>query len=753
MPEQIYTASKSQAQGRPGWTISFRHPLRSDTKGKPGLKMRRGLDTRDEVEADNLVAQMNAILSDPTWWNALKRAEAERAFDQRIVAAFFDEIQAGKTDPWSTRESFIPLPDESDGYSRILLIGTTGAGKTTLLRHMIGSDPNTDRFPSTSTAKTTISDIEVVQAEGSFSAIVTFASEFLVQASVEECVADACSAVWEGGTDAKIVDRLLNHRDQRFRLSYTLGTWSESPEAMVEDDWDFGNEGAEAPETDASISEDEKAANKAALRVYLDRIKALSDRIADALAAELNEDLARLSEADREAAQELFEVRLQADDEFMIVVHDLIDDLRRRFDFIRAGELMTSRSGWPISWKFHSDDRSEFIRQIRWFSSNYAPHFGRLLTPLVDGVRVRGPLFPTFSKRFPKLVLLDGQGIGHTPDSTASVSTLITRRFDDVDVILLVDNAQSPMQAAPLSVLRAVAASGHQRKLAIALTHFDQVKGVNLPTMALKKAHVMASVSNAMSVLRDVLGASVVRSMERSMDDQCFLLGAMDQPSGSLPKGVVAELERMLAFFETSIIPEVEAEAHPVYSPDGLVLAVQSANRGFFRPWLGRLGLGAADGFHKEHWGRIKALNRRIAGELGIEYDNLRPVADLIARTSEEISRFLDNPTRWKPKSPEDEEAEAVLSAIRKQVYIGLHALAERRLIHEHLSEWRAANEFRGRGSTIERAQEISSIYEAAAPVPSSIVSASAAAFMKEVRALVFQAIKDSGGEIDAGAP
>ena len=138
----------------------------------------------------------------------------------------------------TVREKHIPLPGISDGYSKVMLVGTTGAGKTTLLRHMIGSDPDEDRFPSTSTAKTTVSDIEVVLADGTYSAVVTFFSEFWVQANVEECVADACSGVWEGATDAKIADRLLNHRDQRFRLSYTLGSWAEQ-ETAKEDDWSF----------------------------------------------------------------------------------------------------------------------------------------------------------------------------------------------------------------------------------------------------------------------------------------------------------------------------------------------------------------------------------------------------------------------------------------------------------------------------------------------------------------------------------
>ena len=252
--------------------------------------------------------------------------------------------------------------------------------------------------------------------------------------------------------------------------------------------------------------------NHQALRRYVDRIAALSARVIASVSDELGEDVLRFKGVDREAAQELFEERLEGDEDFGNLVHDLIDDIGRRFDFLEGGILTRHDSGWPSTWTLECGDRTEFIEQIRWFSSNYAPQFGRLLTPIVDGIRVRGPLFPTFFDVRPKLVLLDGQGLGHTPDSSASVTTKITKCFAEVDVILLVDSAQQPMLAAPLSVVRAVAASGHQQKLAIAFTHFDQVKGVNLPSFASKRAHVMASVTNGLTNLRDVTrGADCAR--------------------------------------------------------------------------------------------------------------------------------------------------------------------------------------------------------------------------------------------------
>jgi hypothetical protein len=86
--------------------------------------------------------------------------------------------------------------------------------------------------------------------------------------------------------------------------------------------------------------------------------------------------------------------------------------------------------------------------------------------------------------------LLDGQGLGHTASTAASISTRITQRFSAVDMILLVDNAQQPMQAAPLALLRAVGSAGYANKLAVTFTHFDQVKGANLGTFEQRRDHV-----------------------------------------------------------------------------------------------------------------------------------------------------------------------------------------------------------------------------------------------------------------------
>ena len=757
MSKDPYTASKTRSS-RPGWSISFRHPLRHDARGRAGLKMRRGLGTSDEAEAEAMVAEMNVILGDPSWWNASKRKEAERRFSKPVIEAFYNEIQAGRDDREALRESHIRLPNaQDDGYSRVLFVGTTGAGKTSLLRQLIGSDPDNDRFPSTAPAKTTIADIEVIQAEGPFEAAVTFFTEFQIQANIEECVVDAALAVLEKAPADKTAERFLNHRDQKFRLNYILGSWRQDERSGTQDEMSFDAvEESPALDAEGGLTEEERAENSARIDKYLERIGQLSKSVVSELTKELGIDL-NASRPDRKAAQELIEENLEnqltREEGFHELVQDILEDVRSRFDFIETGSLQRRRSGWPELWLFKSDDRDEFIRQIRWFSSNYWLQFGRLLTPLVDGIRVRGPLFAKFIEGDPKLAFIDGQGLGHTPDSSASVTTQVTRRFSQVDVILLVDNAQQPMQAAPLSVLRAVASSGHHAKLAIAFTHFDQIKGQNLPTFPEKRAHVMASMLNALSGLRDALGASVVKAIEHGLETKCFMLGGVDSQFGRLPRRAAdymrEQIGELVRFFEAAIRPEPPTEAYPSYDPTGINFAVQEAVGKFQGPWLARLGIGSYEGFSKVHWARVKALNRRIAGELSHEYDGLQPVADLITQLRESISRFLNTPTGWTREPTDEQEGQAIIAHIRRMVDVALHELAVKRLVEAHLAEWRKAyDEFRGLGSTQLRAVAIHGIYDAAAPLPDAVMTQRSAVFLAEIRSTVASAIRANGGDV-----
>ncbi len=144
-----FVAALSRSQGRNAWAVIFRHPIRIDPNtGKVGLRVRQGLGTADEVEANQLKDQLNQLLGDDSYWSLSAKSDAERRFHRRVVEIFFHGMEPEENDFGAIRESIITLPtSQNSEYRRALLLGTTGAGKTTLLRQLIGTDPETERFP------------------------------------------------------------------------------------------------------------------------------------------------------------------------------------------------------------------------------------------------------------------------------------------------------------------------------------------------------------------------------------------------------------------------------------------------------------------------------------------------------------------------------------------------------------------------------------------------------------------------------
>ena len=469
------TSEATLSKGRQSWCVIFRHPFRTDADGKPGLRVRRGLSTSDEEKARQEVEILNLIIRDESFHSPSGRSMAERRFgNSPAVRAFFDNLMPDITDPWLVREKVIKIPSREDGYTRVRFIGATGSGKTTCLRQMIGTHPTRERFPSTSTAKTTTSEVEVILRAGRFEAVVTFTPKDHVRLYVEECVTRAAVAALEGEDEAQVAASLLEHTEQRFRLSYLLGT----PETVSASEDDLADEDAsdddEDNETDEAplVTPAEREKFAKFLASILADVRALASAEGKSLEKEVGFNLQSAEGKDRDAFLDLLEQNLPKRQDFHAVVDVIMDAVDERFELFSAGEFVREAGDWPSYWKFTSaeTERADFLRTVNRFSSNYAPHFGKLLTPLVNGLRVAGPFQPSFSEQQPRLVLMDGEGLGHAADLSTSVSTAITKRYTTADTIVLIDSAAQPMMSAPCAVLRSIASSGHDQKLAICFT-------------------------------------------------------------------------------------------------------------------------------------------------------------------------------------------------------------------------------------------------------------------------------------------
>jgi len=742
-----FVASLSRSQGRSAWAIIFRHPARVDPHtGKPGLRVRQGLGTSDEAEANELKDQLNLLLAEEVYWNLSARSEAENRFHQRVVEIFYHGMEVELRDFAAYRESIIPLPTSEDSdYRRALLLGTTGAGKTTLLRQLIGTDPGTERFPSTSTAKTTVHDTEVILTEGPYRAVVTFFPIDEVREHLNECISEAVLSAYRGNHDNELLRKLLMHVNQRFRFNYVLGN---GPQTVDDDDDDDDDD----DERDVKSLLDEAVVDSV---IDLDTTNNVLDKTLGALrsiakrhGAALKIELGAVDEQDQRVVDELFEEeldrRLRVDEEFHRISDELMEEIELRFSLLSDGEVRRNKQGWPQYWSWETEDRASFIKTITRFSSNHAPRFGRLLTPLVNGVRVAGPFMPTWNDgQQPKLVLLDGEGLGHTPKSVAAISTSLTRRIESTDAIVLVDNAVQPMQAAPVSAMKEMVTTGSASKLLLVFTHFDEVKGDNLPNAAAKEQHVLASAENVLASIGEELGPFAERALRCRLNEACFFVGGIDENLDVVKKAqkrTIAQLQALLTAIDEIVQKPAPVTARPVYDRMNLVLAVKNAAQSFHDAWWPRLGLDFKPGVGKEHWKRIWALSRRLSTPgFGDEYDNLKPVADLRKQLQDRLYVLLQTPLRWEPAEPTDDaQKQQVFDELANALSAKMLELATRRVRAERMSDWQSAFNQSGRGSSYERASIIGKrIYERAAPIPDVTPSPDRNSFLHEVAAEV----------------
>lgn len=756
--EKRFAATLSRSQGRNAWAVIFRHPVRIDQNtGKPGLRVRQGLGTPDETEANSLKDQLNQLLAEDRYWSLQAKAEAEKRFPLRVVEIFYYGMEPEQSDFSAIRESIIPLPTaENSDYRRVLLLGTTGAGKTTLLRQLIGTDPDTERFPSTSTAKTTVHETEVILTPGPYRAVVTFCPIDEVREHLNECLSEAVLSAYRGESDNEMLRKLLMHVNQRFRFNYLLGNGPQV--AGTDDDNDDDDdentivEPADKFITDSVINID---ATNALLSRSISALSAIAVRYGDQLKTELG----AIDEKDQRVVDELFEEELERhlreDNEFHRISDELMDEIELRFILLTDGKIRRNKQGWPQSWSWETDDREIFIKTITRFSSNHSPRFGHLLTPLVNGIRVAGAFLPAWRNgQQPKLVLLDGEGLGHTPKSVASISTSLTRRIESSDAIVLVDNAIQPMQAASVAAMKEMITSGCASKLLLVFSHFDEVKGDNLPNAAAKEQHILASAENVLASIGEELGRFAERALRSRLKEACFFFGSIDENLDDTKKAhrrTIGQMEALLAAIDVIVEKPSPVLEKPVYDRMNLVLAVKNAAESFQGTWWPRLGLTYKPGISKEHWKRIWALSRRLSTPgLGDEYDNLRPVADLRKQLQDRLYVLLQNPVKWDPSEPtSDEHKQQVFDTLANTLSAKILDLASRRVRNERMLEWQSAFSQSGRGSSYSRASIIGErIYKRAAPIPDETPSPDRNSFLHEVAVVLESTCEQVGAKL-----
>jgi hypothetical protein len=736
-----FTAAVRENPGRQFLIVDFRHPLKNDASNRPGKKVRKGLGTADRAEADRLVAQLNELLRDKSLWSIGARPEAaRRGYDERVRDIFYAELESTAKSAKASREQELPLPDRDSRYSRHLLLGVSGSGKTTLDRQLTGAHPKHDAFPATSVNRTTTFPIETICRNSDYSAVVSFLSEHETRFEIEESLS---AAIIRAATDnaLRTAKDFLEQSDMRFRLKYVLGGYQ--PEQDDDPDPYADPEQDELFDDDDTIPNDQRN-NSAIIEKFVHRIWTLAHEYRQ-LVENQHGTIDEMDAEDRSGALDLIQAETESTDDYAGIVSDVLEELRDRFCIVNMGRFEKTTTGWPRFWRFDTGDRKDFYAALRFFAGISSTRWGRLLTPLVNGIRVAGPFQPSWSSSVQPFVLFDTEGLGHKAGASADVPDHVVGLFNDVDSIILVHSAKTAMDFSVGKALEALVSAGQTKKTIVVFTHMDDVHGPNLRGRA-KNEHAFNNLRNIVEhQLAKSLPVDVVRFVTEHLEHNVFYLGKLND---AVPTPAYPELRRLTERMLCAAPTPRRVVAFPRYNTDHLVLSIREAAEAFRLPWRARLGLDIHPQESAYAWQIIKAMTRRYAEGFDDGYP-LRPASNLLTSLNNAISRFLETTTSWDGE-PTNEEKRETIDIIKAKVSDSLRLLSARRLREQPQPQWHSAYAYRGAGSTRDRRNTIEAIYARWVPIPSGSGDVDAEEFLDEVKGKVLAAIDEVRQEVEA---
>jgi hypothetical protein len=694
------------------WNISFHHPI--CRKGSIGKKIHRSLKVSEEPQAQALRRQMDELLKlaeTPSLLPTRSHAIAEQKIRPVVIDAFFDCMTPEPVDYLALRERAMPLPPKTGKKGplpHVLLAGPTGAGKSRLMQHLLGT--TLWNFPMRGAGRTTVADTETIVDDVDFAAVLTFYTESEIRETIKENILEACAFAHRNKEDkAKIASKLLVDSDKRFRFNFILGGWTQNAEAAADHEYEFEGE-EEEEESDLEAEAGAPAPSWPKLDSCLAQIVSMAEHAFEAARRELQP----AGEQDEPVVEEYW-LQYIDQDQLDALAEEILEELEKRLC------AATGQASWPVLHRIaDTKDEGEFFRRLRPFYQNNRKFFGTLVTPLVQGIRVRGRFAPPpwASKNAPAWVLLDGQGIGHEQGGATKINQTVppelARKFSSADLICLVDRSVPAMTGDAPILLEHLIVRGHQERLALIFTHFENVSAPDLD-WAGRKAKVLEGLSNAIQSIASLPKAQRVL-LERTAESKTYFLARLDQ-SEIKYKSTQAELKRICDHFKRSAGEPEIPKFRPRYNEFKIANVLRRAIESYRQDWSeGELA--------SYHWKIMEALTNWIGNARSDGYPkrNLYPGQDLSRRLVAAISIELESPSAWEPYKPESAEEESrILNAVRIKVGDRVDGYCREVLVRDpRTGFWLPAYEkISGPGTKVLRARTVARILEDRAQLPS----------------------------------
>ncbi len=694
-------------KGKKGYTVNFRHSVVKDKDGKYGLKVHRGLGTTDEAQALRVAQELETILSDSYWADPSKKAEAYGRFSEIVVDAYYDPLEGANPINEDLLDR-IKLPSKEDGYTRQTFVGPSGVGKTSLLRLMAGTGK--EKFPATSTGRTTTCNLELIMSEDAdYEIVVTFMSRYLVEmyvlecieAALEFCILEKCKELEKKRKD--ISDLLFTNRDLIFRMSYIIGDLS------LED-----KKKDQLNELDEELDEEfEEEDNKAEPIDIQQDIEGLLENV--------NSYIDRLIQIAQDKYGEKIDIGAETFnpaevDDILNLRNEIVEDIMARFRLLKGGEKLNTKGKWTNAWYFKTKDREKFIQTIKRFTSNNWRDWGSLLSPIVKTMRVKGRFKPEFCEEVPKLVLFDGQGLGHKT-AMSSMPTNVIEYFKKSDGIVIVDNAQQPILENVKMAIRTVISYGYSAKVCFAFTHMDLMTGDNFGNFSDKRRHIWAALESYINDIRLQDKGVLSETEAKQMLNACFYFSKLDS------QGIINVSKKygndLIALWKERLQKSITVDMISLtYDEIPLIGHLKEGIDNYRTAWGNKIGYPTKNE-KTVHWSKVRALTKRVGyfGEDGYQQE-LMPSADLISSISAQLNIYLNRPVKVEPDIAEEDKKIVLINEIKSTINGRLIGFVKSKMRDhpDQLKRWKEAYDFSGTGSAAKRAVKVNEILESAAP-------------------------------------
>ena len=442
-----------------------------------------------------------------------------------------------------------PPPD----VKKIYLIGCTGAGKTSLVQQIIGSKKHD--FPVTSQRRTTIAPTEyVVGKNRAFKTTIILKNKKDVIVEIEDLIQGAIlKAKPDHSVIEDVVFELNQSSDARFKLDQMVSS-----------------------ETFHEI------ANKI-INTVLPSIK------------------------DKTIDDETLLTELSVKDTIELIVNNVLKEIETNFNKV-CGSGHQLFSDLPIVIE-NIADKDEFLTKTKKLLSH---DFGSI-SILAEYVRIEGDLLAEWLDPTLELLLIDGEGIGHSLGEKRD--TLSARHYDYFNFcnnIVLVDDANDPFAAGGHGAIEGLLLNGYQNKLRLVFSKTDKLEQIDQS----------AYFRNELRNLKNALKKDKIDFPIENKDT--YKLSGLNKNINDKSKKSISNLLKNIIEVEEKYLTPLEYDFDLLFSSFNSNALIDTLQ--------GRI--------ESEHWAVIKALSRRLL-DSGVEYKHLKPVSWILMFVMREINTFL----------------------------------------------------------------------------------------------------------------